>query len=171
MRPGATSGPSPADEWPIEADPATGVALPLPPGWVRIDAAIGAVVLATPERENESIFRANLVVSVEAVPEPAGDIAIYSGSVQRGLHAAIPGLHLAAVDTWPWRDGTVGRRVVGAYRQPPHSVVLQQWFRIDRGIATSVSASCAVSQLSAAVPWFDAAVWGLVPATRTGAGG
>jgi len=161
----------PTAAWGLIRHPATGLTLPVPPGWQAVCDAGAPVVLAAPPvaaaPDELPPFRPNVVAAVERPrPELAG-IAEYAAASVANLQMLLTGLHVIAADVIHIA-GQEGRRVLCGYRDGIVTVAAEYWWVVADGIATTLTASCQVEQYLAVSPVFEDIAAGLVPATQVG---
>jgi hypothetical protein len=159
----------PPASWEVIRHPATGLALPVPPGWRAVRDAGAPVVLAAPPvpaaPDELPPFRPNAVAMVEQPrPELAG-ITAYAAASVANLQMLLTGLHVIAADVIDIA-GHEGRRVLCGYRDGIIAVASEYWWVIADGVATTLTASCQVEQYLHVSPVFENIAAGLVPATR-----
>jgi hypothetical protein len=157
-----------ATGWSLFRDGPTGAGMSCPVSWVRVEVPGPSIVMAvavSADRLEPGQFRPNVVLTVERVAAGSEDLRVFSPGVVEGFLASVLGAYVVAVDLYPLPGGREGRRMVAAYRQPPHAVVLSQWWTVVGGIATAVSASCSADQYLALEPAFEGFLSGFTPAT------
>ena len=118
------------------------VLVPVPDGWVVVDGGPEVVVLAWPERPDDS-FRPNVVVtrrpSDEPVPAASADVLAAALGLQRDAQ-------VLAVE--PLRDMAVpGRLVTYGYDSGSASVCVQQWVFATGSTHVHVTASCSMAEI------------------------
>ena len=118
------------------------VLVPVPDGWVVLDDAPEAVVLAWPERPDGSV-RPTVVVSRrrsdEPVPAAAADVVAAALGRQRDAQVlAVEPLHDSAVP---------GRLVTWGYDSDSAWVCVQQWVFATGSTHVHVTASCSVAEI------------------------
>jgi hypothetical protein len=160
-----------ASGWCMVREEVTGAAIGSPARWERLDPPPApAVLVVAADAVPAGRFRVNVAVTVEAVPPQARDLRVYSPAVVEGF-LTLPNAYVLAVDVFPFRlrkdlecldnrfgEGLDVRRMLGVYRQGDFSVVLTQYWTIVDGVATAVSASCAVEDYR----WFEPIVPGFL---------
>jgi hypothetical protein len=132
------------------------VLVPVPDGWVVVDDAPEAVVLAWPERPDDS-FRPNVVVtrrpSDEPVPAASADVIAATLGLQRDAQVlAVEPLHDSAVP---------GRLVMYGYDSDSAYVCVQQWVFATGATHVHVTASCSIDEMLLVHPHFTELVRGL----------
>jgi hypothetical protein len=167
--PAASAPPVP---WEIIRHPATGLALPVPPGWQAVLDAGAPIVLAAPAvpAEDGQIppFRPNAVATAERPKPDLTTIADYTTASLTNLQLLLTGLQVIAADAVDIA-GYDGCRVLCGYRDGIFAIAAEYWWVIANGIATTMTASCQVEQYLNASPVFEDIAAGLVPATRIAA--
>jgi hypothetical protein len=155
--------------WGLIRHPATGLALPVPPGWQAVCDAGAPVVLAAPLTPSAADklppFRPNAVAAVERPRPDLAGIAAYVAASVANLQLLLTGLHVIAVDVIDV-VGHEGRRVLCGYRDGILAVASEYWWVIANGVATTLTATCQVEQYLDVCQVFENIAAGLVPASR-----
>jgi hypothetical protein len=164
--PNAVAPPVP---WGFIRHPATGLALPVPPGWEAVCDAGAPVVLAAPlvpAKPGElPSFRPNAVAAVEQPPPDLAGIAAYVATSVANLQLLLTGLQVIAVDVIDI-VGYEGRRALCGHRDGIIAVASEYWWVIADGVATTLTATCQVEQYLQVSSVFENIAVGLVPASR-----
>jgi hypothetical protein len=155
--------------WELIRHPATGLALPVPPGWQAVRDAGAPVVLAAPPEPatpgEMPPFRPNAVAGVELPPPELAQIADYAAASVANLRLLLTGLHVIAADVIDIA-GREGRRVLCGYRDGVFAIASEYWWVIVDGVATTLTASCQVEQYLTVSPVFENVAAGMVPASQ-----
>jgi hypothetical protein len=158
--------------WEVIHHPATGLALPVPPGWQAALDAGAPIVLAAPvlpaDEGQIPAFRSNTVATAERPKPDLTTIAAYTTASLTNLRLLLTGLHVIAADAVDIA-GHDGCRVLCGYRDGIFAIAAEYWWVIADGIATTLTTSCQVEQYLDASPVFEDIAAGLVPATRIAA--
>jgi hypothetical protein len=149
--------------WGHLSHPATGLALPVPPGWQAARDTGAALVLAGPGQAAR--FRPNAVATVERPPPAVTEISAYTAASVAGLQRMLTGLHVIAIDVVTI-GGQDGRRVLCGYRDGAYAIAAESWSAMTAGVATSLTASCQVEDYLDLSPVFENIAAGMVPAVR-----
>ena len=108
--------------WGHISHPATGLALPVPPGWQAVRDTGAALVLAWPAGPGQAArFRPNAVATVERPPAAITGISAYTAASVVGLQRMLTGLHVIAIDVVTI-GGQDGRRVLCGYRDGAYAI-------------------------------------------------
>lgn len=157
--------------WTIIAHPATGVELPVPPGWLAVRDAGAPLVLVWPrEPGKERRFRPNVVATVEQPPAELAGIDAYTATSIANMQLMLTGLYVIAIDTVTV-SGHEGRRVLCGHRDGVHAIATEHWWTVAAGVATTMTASCQVEDYLDLSPVFENIAAGLVTARRPRAPG
>jgi hypothetical protein len=152
--------------WEVIAHPATGLALPVPPGWLAVRDAGAPLVLAWPkEADKKRRFRPNLVATVEQPPGELTGIAAYTAASVTNMQLMLTDLCVIAIDVVTV-GGHDGRRVLCGHRDSVHAIATEHWWTVADGVATTLTASCQVEDYLDLAPVFENVAAGMVPATQ-----
>lgn len=153
--------------WKLIAHPATGLALPVPPGWLAARNAGAPLVLAWPQEPGQAKrFRPNVVTTVEQPPVELAAIAAYTAASIANMQLMLTGLYVIAIDIVSL-GGNDGRRVLCGHRDGVHAIATEHWCTLAGGVATTMTASCQVEDYLDLSPVFENVAAGLVPAARS----
>jgi hypothetical protein len=142
--------------------PALGFRLELPEGYeVRTDAGALALIAVEPGPPPASGFRANLVVTVEEVPEGTG-VAAYTESSLRGQQELLSAHRLIDSAVTDVRGGRA-TRTLAHHAQDALAVTIEQWRLVARALAYTVTASCATLDYAAVADAHREAAESLLP--------
>lgn len=156
--------------WNVIEHPATGLALPVPPGWQAVRDAGAPLVLAWPQRPGSAPrFRPNAVATVEQPPPEAAGIAAYTAASVATMQQMLTGLHVIAIDVITI-GGHDGRRVLCGHRDGMYALASEYWWTLAAGVATTLTASCQVEDYLDLSPVFETIAAGMVAAVRMPAG-
>jgi hypothetical protein len=156
--------------WELIRHPATGLALPVPPGWQALCDAGAPVVLTAPPVSagpgGPPPFVPNVVGTVDRPRPQLAQLADYTAASMARLHMQLADLHVIAADAVDIA-GHEGRRMLCGYLDGIFAVTSEYWWVIADGVATTLAASCQVEQYLDASPVFENIAAGLIPATRS----
>lgn len=130
------------------------VGLPLPDGWEVMDVKGLDVVIAGPSSIATAAgtpFRP----SVSALVAPTGPTDVRTLGTQALAAAQALGGHVVAYDVWPVAGGQA-RRLVSTLLQGDVPTCVTQWVSLRAGTATTLTATCAVTQYTRLAPLLDA---------------
>lgn len=155
-----------APAWAFVAHSATGLRLPVPPGWQSALDAGAPVVLAGPAEPGRATrFRPNIVVTVEQPPPAMTDVAAYTFASIDGMQRMLTGLQVIAIDVITI-GGREGRRVLCGHREGIFALATEHWWTVADGVATTLTASCQVEDYLDLAQVFEDVAAGMVPAAR-----
>lgn len=156
-----------APAWAPVAHPATGVRVPVPPGWRCALDAGAPVVLAGPTDPGQAPrFRPNIVITVEQPPPAVTEVAAYTAASITGMQRMLTGFHVIAIDVVTIA-GHEGRRVLCGHRDATYALASEHWWTVADGVATTLTANCQVEDYLELAGVFEEAAAGMVPAARS----
>jgi hypothetical protein len=116
--------------------------LPLPPGWERNENIEGCALVAVEPPRDDPHFRANVVVTIEQLPEDA-ELEGWAGRSLDALRESLNRLRVIDLDATDI-DGLPGRRALTHYLHGQFGGVnLEQWSLVHGGQGFVVSCSTA----------------------------
>jgi hypothetical protein len=147
--------------------PATGLALPVPPGWQAARDAGAPLILAWPqERLRAARFRPNAVATVDRPAPDLTGIAAYTAASIAGMQRMLTGMYVIAIDVITIA-GHEGRRVLCGYREGVFALAAEYWWTVAGGLATTLTASCQIEDYLDLSPVFEHIAAGMVPAAES----
>ena len=153
-----------AGSWDFVIDEATGVGIPWPPRWRRHDDTTAVIVLVDRFMSGDRAFRPNVNVVIEKPDPILTDIDVFTVRAIQNMQGGMTDMHL--IDVQPVEiGGSPGRHVTSAYRSGLYALALEQLWTVIGGIATTLSATCAVEDYARLAETFDLVAAGLKPAT------
>jgi hypothetical protein len=148
-------------------DEQTGARLGTPVGWQRLENTGARIELAWPTNGlPQGAFRPTVSLDVEPAPGGPDAPAAHSHDTVDRLLRSAPGTHVLSLDLVTLGDGLQGRRLVAVQRRRPHTVQTTLWWTVYGGIATTVTATCAVEHVEATMEAIGQCVAGFHPASR-----
>jgi len=161
---GLADGPRrPVDGWDFILDEATGAGIPCPPRWIRRDDTPAAIALVDRFVSGDGAFRPNVNVIVEKPHQILTDLDVFTVRAIANMQGGMTDMHLVDVQRVQI-GGHPGRHVTSAYRSGRYALALEQWWTVISGIATTLSATCAVEDYARLAEIFDVVATGLAPA-------
>jgi len=161
------SRPAVVDGRPHAGDEETGARLGHPVGWQLLEGTVARIELAWPTSGlPHGAFRPTVSLDVTAAPTGPDAPAARSREVVSHLLGAVPGTHVLSLDLVTLGDGLQGRRLVAVQRRRPHTVQTTLWWTVYGGIATTVTATCALEHVEATTDAVGRCVDGFHPASR-----
>lgn len=138
------SGAEPA----VVVDESSGVGLPLPAGWERVDVPGLPLAIAgppTPATADGTPFRPSVNVLVAPVADGADVRAL--GTEALAAATLDEGAHVVGYDMWPMPDGTSGRRLDVATSHGSVPVMVRQWVILSGDDVVTVTGTLPVADL------------------------
>jgi hypothetical protein len=155
-----------APTWTSVTHSASGLCLPVPPGWEAVLDAGAPVVLASPLGSvQRSRFRPNIVATLEQPPPTMADLTAYTNSSIDTMRRMFTGFHVIAIDDIAI-GGHEGRRVLCGYRSGMYALAAEYWWTVAQWVATTLTASCQVEDYLDLSQLFEEVAAGMVPAAR-----
>jgi hypothetical protein len=161
---GLADGPRrPVEGWDFILDETTGAGIPRPPRWMRRADTPAVIALVDRFVSGDRAFRPNVNVIVEQPHQILTDLEVFTVRAIQNMQGGMTDMHL--VDVQPAAiGGHPGRHVTSAYRSGIYALALEQWWTVINGMATTLSATCAVEDYARLAEIFDVVAAGLVPA-------
>lgn len=149
-----------ADEhWAL--DETTGAALPLPDGWARVAAPLGATVAIALTAWHPAPGIADCLPNIVLTTQPAGPnpdlLRLGTEAITQALLSA-DNAHVLAYDVWAASDDRPeGRHLCFAYQQGDLGIYVSQFVFVAGGALTAVTGTCGADVADVLTPVFDAA--------------
>ena len=142
--------------------PAAGFTLPLPDDWERAEDTGPGVALVAIEPEHRGPFRANVVVTVQALA--AGlDVDGWQADADEELGRALDGYLLLDRERLRLRGHDVVRRLAHHARADTGSITMEQWTLVHESRGYTLTASAGTLEYDALAPAFSVIAEGFRP--------
>lgn len=131
-----------SDELETYRHPSVGFELPLPPEWERAEDVPGCALVAVEPPREDAHFRANVVVTIEALASGA-DLETWAGRSLDALRESLNRLRVIDIDSTEV-GGVPARRALTHYLHGQFGGInLEQWSLVHRDLGFVVSCSSA----------------------------
>lgn len=153
---------TPSDRVVVYRHPDAGFTLPLPASWERAENARPDVALVAVEPDHAGPFRANVVVTVERIPDDL-DVEGWQARADELLDRALHGYLLLDRERLD-RDGrAVVRRLAHHARDESGAITMEQWATVHAGRGFTLTASAGTLEYDALADTFAGIAAGFRP--------